>query len=182
MRKWSLQIFRWTFLASSLTMVIPASAVNQQAKDRFLKATQIPEKNRQNKMNTVSSMITMDYASYLAPIDLHFTKPTKPIEGIPLGNGKIGSLVWIDQTGSSIHLNIGRNDVFYRGSATTTWTGDSHLDGNSKVGHIVINFPGNPFATKAIQHLDTYNGYERIQGQDVSAKIVAWEDKDVFCN
>jgi len=180
MRKWSLQIFRWTFLASSLTMVIPASAVNQQAKDRFLKATQIPEKNRQNKMNTVSSMITMDYASYLAPIDLHFTKPTKPIEGIPLGNGKIGSLVWIDQTGSSIHLNIGRNDVFYRGSATTTWTGDSHLDGNSKVGHIVINFPGNPFATKAIQHLDTYNGYERIQGQDVSAKIVAWEDKDVF--
>ena len=27
-----------------------------------------------------SSMITMDYARYLAPIDLHFTKPTKPIE------------------------------------------------------------------------------------------------------
>jgi len=37
-----------------------------------------------------SSMITMDYANYLAPIDLHFTKPTQPIEGIPLGNGKIG--------------------------------------------------------------------------------------------
>jgi len=31
-----------------------------------------------------SSMITMDYARYLAPIDLHFAKPTEPIKGIPL--------------------------------------------------------------------------------------------------
>ena len=28
-----------------------------------------------------STMVTMDYAKYLAPIDLRFTKPTKPIEG-----------------------------------------------------------------------------------------------------
>ena len=50
-----------------------------------------------------SSMITLDCAKYLAPIDLHFTKPTQPIEGIPLGNGKMGSLVWIDGSGSKLH-------------------------------------------------------------------------------
>ena len=82
-----------------------------------------------------SSMITMDYAKYLAPIDLHFTKPTQPIEGIPLGNGKMRTLVWIDGSDSKLQFNSGRPDVFHVGSATSTWTNKSHTDGNSKVGH-----------------------------------------------
>src|SRR5208337_2416207 len=76
-----------------------------------------------------SSMITMDYARYLAPIDLHFTKPTKPIEGVPLGNGKMGTLVWVDGSGSKLEFNFGRPDVFYMGSATSTWSNKSHTDG-----------------------------------------------------
>jgi hypothetical protein len=180
MRDWTKHISGCVLLASLLTFFIPVKATNQQPKNLAAKKAEVSKKTNSGRVPEGSSMITMDYAAYLAPVDLHFTKPTLPIEGVPLGNGKMGSLVWIDQSGSSIHLNVGRNDVFYRGSATTTWTEKSHLDGNSKVGHIVIHFPGHPFATKANQHLDTYNGYERIQGQDISAKIVAWEDKDVF--
>jgi len=93
-----------------------------------------------------SSMITMDYAKYLAPIDLHFTKPTQPIEGIPLGNGKMGSLVWIDGSGSKLQFNFGRPDVFYRGSATSDWGNKSRTDGGSKIGNVDIGFQGSPFA------------------------------------
>ena len=127
-----------------------------------------------------SSMITMDYAKYLAPIDLHFTKPTQPIEGIPLGNGKMGSLVWIDGSGSKLQFNFGRPDVFYMGSATTTWTHKSHTDGNSKVGHVDIGFQGSPFASTCNQDLHAYDGYESIQGADVSVRIVPWRARDVF--
>lgn len=127
-----------------------------------------------------SSMVTIDYAGYLAPIDLHYTKPTEPIEGIPLGNGKMGSLVWVDKSGSSLQFNFGRPDVFFRGSATTTWTDSSHIDGNSKVGRVDISFSGNPFSHTCIQHLNTYDGYESLEGANVSSRIVAWRDHDVF--
>ncbi|MCX5653187.1 MAG: hypothetical protein NTY65_00830 [Planctomycetota bacterium] len=127
-----------------------------------------------------SSMIAMDYARYLAPIDLHFTKPTKPIEGIPLGNGKMGTLVWIDGSASKLEFNFGRPDVFYRGSATTTFSYTSHTDGNSKVGHVDIGFQGSPFAGTCNQDLHAYDGYESVQGVDVSVRIVAWRDRDVF--
>jgi len=129
---------------------------------------------------TRSSMIIMDYARYLAPIDLHFTKPTEPIKGIPLGNGKMGTLVWIDGSGSKMEFNFGRPDVFYMGSATTTWSNKSHTDGNSKVGHVDIGFAGSPFSKTCIQHLHAYDGYESVQGAGVSARIVAWRDRDVF--
>ena len=180
MKKRNHQIWIWTLIVFILTQMPQLYAGNPQNKKHLKTPAFSSENSKPVRKPAGSSMVTMDYAAYLAPVDLDFTKPTLPIEGIPLGNGKMGSLVWIDQSGSSIHLNIGRNDVFYRGSATTTWTGDTRLDGNSKVGHVIINFPEKPFATKANQHLDTYNGYEQIQGQDVSAKIMAWEDKDVF--
>ena len=125
-------------------------------------------------------MITMDYARYLAPIDLHFTKPTKPIEGIPLGNGRMGTLVWVDGSGSKLEFNFGRPDVFYRGSATTTFNYTSHTDGNSKVGHVDICFSGSPFTGTCNQDLHAYDGYESVEGTGVSARIVAWRDRDVF--
>ena len=125
-------------------------------------------------------MITMDYARYLAPIDLHFTKPTKPIEGIPLGNGRMGSLVWIDGSGSKLQFNFGRPDVFYRGSATSYWSNKSHTDGGSKIGNVDIGFQGSPFAATCTQDLHAYDGYETVQGSNVSVRIVPWRDRDVF--
>lgn len=127
-----------------------------------------------------SSMITMDYAAYLAPIDLHLTTPTKPIEGIPLGNGRMGTLVWVDGPGSRLMFNFGHPDVFYRGSATTTFSYTSHTDGNSKVGHVEIGFEKSPFADTCTQHIHAYDGYESVQGADVSVRIVPWRDRDVF--
>jgi len=121
-----------------------------------------------------SSMTTTDFARYLVPIDLHFTKPTKPMEGVPLGNGKMGTLVWIDGSGSKLQFNFGRPDVFYVGSATSTWSNKGHTDGNSKVGHVDIGFQGSPFASTCNQDLHAYAGYESVQGADVSARIVPW--------
>lgn len=157
-----------------------AQAAHRPVTNNAEKVSNVKENNRSVKSSTGSTMIKMDYDRYLAPVDLHFTKPTNPIEGIPLGNGKMGSLVWVDKTGSSIQFNFGRPDVFYRGSATATWTNMSHIDGNSKVGRVDIHFSGNPFSSTCIQHLSTYDGYERLQGENVSAKIVAWRDHDVF--
>ena len=127
-----------------------------------------------------STMLNLDYAQYLAPIDLHFTQPTQPVKGIPLGNGKMGTLVWIDGTGSMLQFNFGRPDVFFRGSATATFSFTSRTDGNSKVGHVDIGFQGSPFASTCKQDLHTYDGYESVEGAGVSARIVPWRDHDVF--
>lgn len=177
---WTKQIPGCALLASLLIFFIPAGAINQLPKNIPVKKVQVSKKTNSGRVPDGSSMISMDYAAYLAPVDLHFTKPTLPIEGIPLGNGKMASLVWINKSGSAIQFNFGRPDVFFRGSATTTWTDSSHIDGNSKVGQLAINFSGDPFSNTCIQHLHTYDGYERVEGDGVSMKIVPWRDHDVF--
>ena len=126
-------------------------------------------------------MIAMDYARYLAPIDLHFTQPAEPIKGIPLGNGKMGTLVWIDGPGSKLQFNFGRSDVFYRGSATATWHNKSHTDGNSKVGQIFIEVTsqrGGPCTLRNYwgrQSVDLYRN--QIRSGTLSAAVFAFETK-----
>ena len=180
MKKLNLQIWL-RILIISLPMSISALyGGNLQDNNNAGKLSHVRGAGRPPGTPIGSSMVTIDYAGYLAPIDLHYTKPTEPIEGIPLGNGKMGSLVWVDKSGSLLQFNFGRPDVFFRGSATTTWTDSSHIDGNSKVGRVDISFSGNPFSNNCIQHLNTYDGYESLEGANVSARIVAWRDHDVF--
>ena len=58
-----------------------------------------------------SSRLKVDYRALVSRCDLVYETPVKaPVEGLPIGNGRMGTLVWT--TPSAIHLQINRNDVF----------------------------------------------------------------------
>ncbi|MBP89186.1 MAG: hypothetical protein CMJ64_21130 [Planctomycetaceae bacterium] len=53
----------------------------------------------------------IDYKSLVSQADLIYEAPVKrPVEGLPIGNGRMGSLVWTSP--GAVHFQINRNDVF----------------------------------------------------------------------
>ena len=58
-----------------------------------------------------SEILRVDYAKLVSRADLHYFSPvTRSEEGMPVGNGTMGTLVWT--TPSSLKMQINRVDVF----------------------------------------------------------------------
>ena len=58
-----------------------------------------------------SSCIDVDYRALVSQSDLIYRSPAaRPVEGQPIGNGRMGTLVWT--TPSAVHFQINRSDVF----------------------------------------------------------------------
>ncbi len=56
-------------------------------------------------------MLTVDHRALVSSADLIYLSPVAdPVEGLPLGNGTMGTLVWT--TPSSLHFQLNRSDVF----------------------------------------------------------------------
>src|SRR5690242_5117430 len=65
-------------------------------------------------------MLTVDYRALISRADLDYATPaTRSEEGHPIGNGRMGSLVWT--TPSAVHFQINRVDVFGEDSYTTSF-------------------------------------------------------------
>src|SRR6185437_1769049 len=66
------------------------------------------------------SLIEMNYRALVSRGDLDYTNPaTRSEEGMPVGNGRMGSLVWT--TPSALHFQINRVDVFGENSYTVSF-------------------------------------------------------------
>src|SRR4051812_29941347 len=62
----------------------------------------------------------VDFRALVSRADLDYDKPaTRSEEGQPIGNGRMGSLVWT--TPSALHFQINRVDVFGQDSYTTSF-------------------------------------------------------------
>ena len=110
---------------------------------------------------------------------------------MPLGNGRMGSLVWT--TATSAHLQINRDDVFAEDSTTTSFP-RTHSDYASGCAFVDIDFGltngepaldfdelsrvagGNGFH----QHLSIADGLMTLNGTGVRACAVASMDHDLF--
>ena len=65
---------------------------------------------------------TIDYQSLISKADLIYTKPPKRSQdGLPVGNGKMGSLIWTNPQAISYQIN--RIDVFSINADTRTFDG-----------------------------------------------------------
>ncbi|MCY2930747.1 MAG: glycoside hydrolase [Planctomycetota bacterium] len=102
-------------------------------------------------------------------------------EGLPVGNGRMGSLVWT--TPSSLHLQINRPDVYAAGAATDSFPiGDT--DYAYACGFVDVDFadfgpdvfpPG-----RTRQHLSVFEGLASLEGRGVNARVHAWTERDVM--
>lgn len=91
--------------------------------------------------------------------------------GIPLGNGELGALCWVDADG--LHCYLGRSDAL------------TELDRNVKVGLVDVALKPNPFATGDVsQHLRLRDGQLRITAvegdQRVDLTVFVAADEDVL--
>jgi alpha-L-fucosidase 2 len=126
--------------------------------------------------------LDINLKSAIAGGDLDFTYPaTRSDEGMPVGNGRMGSLVWT--TPSALKFQINRCDVFAEDASTVSFP-QADSDYASGCGYVDINVAGvgpDVFAAPAFnQHLSLYDGIMTAKGAGLTARVLAWNAHDVM--
>src|SRR6478672_3981096 len=117
----------------------------------------------------------VDDRALVSRADLDYDKPAaRSEEGMPVGNGRMGSLVWT--TPSALHFQINRVDVFGQDSYTTSFP-KQDSDYASGCGYVDVNVSdaGDDLFTGAAfhQHLSVYDGTMAATGNGVTARVIA---------
>src|SRR3954452_19352726 len=127
-------------------------------------------------------VLKVDYRALVSRADLDYDKPaTRSEEGMPIGNGRMGSLVWT--TPSAVHFQINRVDVFGQDSNTVSFP-KQDSDYASDCGYVDINvvsagedvFGGERFN----QHLYVYEALDAIRGNGVTVRVIVLPKHDVM--
>ena len=124
----------------------------------------------------------VDYRKLVSRADLDYDKPvSRSEEGMPVGNGRMGSMVWT--TPSQLKLQINRVDVFAQNCETNSFpVRDS--DYGSGCGYVdidFVDFGDDVFAGEAFgQHLSVYDGLMTVRGKGITARVLAWPERDVI--
>ena len=110
--------------------------------------------------------------------DLIYEKPVAiSEEGMPIGNGRMGTLVWTTPT--SLRFQINRVDVYANGCATNSFI-ERHNDYCGGCGFVDIDFGDVVFPESGFrQHLSIYDGQLTIAGINLAGvNLVAHTGKD----
>lgn len=128
----------------------------------------------------------VDYKSLVEQADLYTCGLTQErYQGMPLGNGVTGSMVWIDE--QKIGMQINRVDVFATNSATTAANWDMDAPDYCGVNEycsgcagVSIDFGENVFTEMTQQKLQMYGAELTLSEKDFEAKMLVWSDADAF--
>lgn len=131
---------------------------------------------------TPSSILDVNYRRLLERADLRYDRPVaRSEEGIPVGNERMGSLVWTAP--DALKFQINRVDVYGNDSYTNSFF-ERHSDYCGGCGFVDIEFgdlgddvfPAAGFA----QRLSVYDGLLELNGKGITARVLAWPAKDVM--
>ena len=129
-----------------------------------------------------SHVISMNYRNLAARADITYTSPARRSEeGLPIGNGRTGSLVWTSP--SSIRFQINRVDVFACDASSVSFP-QADSDYGSSCGYVDIHcsdagedvFTGTRFR----QHLSVADGLMTLLGKGITARVFASHERDVI--
>lgn len=132
--------------------------------------------------STVKNLLSANYKKLISRSDIIYDKPAyRSEEGLPVGNGVTGSLVWT--TPSALKFQINRVDVFANDASTVSFP-KADSDMGSSCGYVDINvvdagddvFDGKAFN----QHLSVYDGLMTVKGNGLTAKVFAYHGKDII--
>jgi len=125
---------------------------------------------------------TADPRATISRADLDYLQPAaRSEEGMPVGNGRMGSLVWTAP--SALKFQINRVDVFAMHASSVSFP-RADSDYAAGCGYVDLNlssagddvFSGETFH----QHLSVYDGLMAAQGKGVTARVIAWPARDVL--
>jgi len=128
------------------------------------------------------SLMEVNYKALISRADLTYDRPaTHSEEGLPVGNGRMGSLVWTTPT--ALRLQINRVDVFASNCATNSFP-ERHSDYCGGCGFVDVDFIDygeDVFGSEQTrQHLSCYDGFVTVEGNGVEVQLLAWHEKDVM--
>ncbi len=127
-------------------------------------------------------MLTLDYRRLVSRADLTYDKPpARSEEGLPIGNGRMGSLLWT--TPSALKFQINRVDVYGNNSESTSFPerNTDYCGGCAFVDIDCVDFGDEPFPREGTrQHLSVYDATASVKGRGISARILAANDTDVM--
>jgi len=118
----------------------------------------------------------------ISQADLDYPAPVKRSEdGLPIGNGRMGSLVWTTPT--ALKFQINRVDV-QAVSAKSDSFPERNSDYMGGCGFVDIDLgdSGNDVfvGESCPQHLSVYDALATLKGRGVTARVLAWPQQDVM--
>jgi Glycosyl hydrolase family 95 catalytic domain/Glycoside hydrolase family 95, C-terminal domain len=124
----------------------------------------------------------IDFRALVSRADINYDKPvSRTEEGLPIGNGVMGSLVWT--TPFALHFQLNRVDVFGNNSASNNFY-ERHTDYCGGLGFVDVEFINGVspvFGGKDFQeHLSCYDGVVSTEGKGVSVRTMVWQKQDVM--
>jgi hypothetical protein len=133
-------------------------------------------------VNQLCAQTSIDLKKLISAADLTYDKPvTRSEEGMPVGNGTMGTLVWT--TPSSLKFQINRVDIFGNNSASNSFF-ERNTDYCSGAGFVDIDFVtwGDDIfsGTGFKQHLSCYDGIITTAGNMISTRTLVWNEEDVM--
>ena len=158
----SKNVLRLLFIASSILFIKPE---NLNASEPIL-----------------STILKVDYAQLISKADLTYSTPVvRSEEGMPIGNGTMGTLVWTTPT--SLKMQLNRVDVFANDASSDNFY-ERHTDYCGGVGFVDFDFiraGENTFVGAEFkQHLSCYNGLVTVLGKGIKAEVYACAEQDVL--
>lgn len=120
-----------------------------------------------------------DFRKIVNASDLHYAAPVgRSEDGMPTGNGHMGSLVWTIPSALKFQLN--RVDVFGNNSSSHNFF-ERHTDYCNGTGAVSIDFGTAVFTNTGFsQHLDCYDATVQVKGNGVQASIFTSAAYDVM--
>jgi len=127
-----------------------------------------------------SSLLEVDHRVLVSRADLIYQSPVgAPVEGLPIGNGRMGTLVWT--TPDAIHFQINRSDVF---AVNKEHVGPQFgpTDYGGGCARIAVHVGGAPFRGGEVfeQRLSLYNAEVSIAGDGVRARCFVSSESEVL--
>lgn len=123
-----------------------------------------------------------DVRALIAQADLRYPGAVgRSEEGIPVGNGRMGSLVWTTPT--SVRLQVNRADVQSVNKDTNSFfERNTDFMGGCAFVDLDVGAAGDDVFTadNCPQHLSVYDGRVTLNGRSLTARLVAWPAHDVF--
>ncbi|WP_051620707.1 glycosyl hydrolase family 95 catalytic domain-containing protein [Paenibacillus sp. UNC451MF] len=124
----------------------------------------------------------MDYRELVSHGDLHYNHTVKRSEGgLPIGNGKMGSLLWTSP--SAVKFQVNRVDVYANDRSTNSFN-QRHTDYGYACGFVdidLVDYGEDVFQDGTVhQHLDLYDALASIRGNGVKLEAFAYDHSDLF--
>ncbi len=119
--------------------------------------------------------------NFVSQADLHYHGIDRiPESGMPIGNGRMGTLVWMDP--EELHMQWNRVDIFANDASSQSFP-ERDTDYGNGAGLIDLSFGSGRdavFGEKTVQHLTVYDGRLNISSGGVELEFIPDMEQDIF--